>query len=74
MIAIEAGWVVTEVGRQPWIVYEIIRTKDAVTPVPGMVYHFYLFVALYVSLAAATVWLMGRQIMMVQTRLSGGAK
>jgi cytochrome bd ubiquinol oxidase subunit I len=74
MIAIEAGWVVTEVGRQPWIVYEIMRTKDAVTPVPGMVYHFYLFVALYVSLAAATVWLMGRQIMMVQTRLSGGAK
>jgi cytochrome bd ubiquinol oxidase subunit I len=74
MIAIEAGWVVTEVGRQPWIVYGIMRTKDAVTPVPGMVYHFYLFVALYVSLAAATVWLMGRQIMMVQTRLSGGAK
>ena len=37
MIAIEAGWVVTEVGRQPWIVYNIVRTADAVTPMPGLV-------------------------------------
>jgi len=74
MLAIEAGWVVTEVGRQPWIVYGIVRTRDAVTPVPGMVYHFYLFLVLYLALAAATVWLMGRQIMKVQTRLSGGAQ
>ena len=74
MLAIEAGWVVTEVGRQPWIVYGIVRTRDALTPVPGMVYHFYLFLVLYLALAAATVWLMGRQIMKVQTRLSGGAQ
>ncbi len=39
----EAGWIVTEVGRQPWIIYGILKTKDAVTPVPGMQYHFYLF-------------------------------
>ncbi|MGF1926278.1 MAG: cytochrome ubiquinol oxidase subunit I, partial [Bacteroidia bacterium] len=31
-VALEAGWVVTEVGRQPWIIYGIMRTKDAVTP------------------------------------------
>jgi cytochrome d ubiquinol oxidase subunit I len=66
MVAIEAGWVVTEVGRQPWIIYGIVRTKDAVTPVPGMVYHFYLFVALYLALAAATVWLLRRQILAAQ--------
>jgi cytochrome d ubiquinol oxidase subunit I len=66
MVAIEAGWVVTEVGRQPWIIYGIVRTKDALTPVPGMVYHFYLFVVLYLSLAAATVWLLRRQILAVQ--------
>lgn len=65
-VAIEAGWVVTEVGRQPWIIYGIMRTKDAVTPVPGMVYHFYLFLALYVALAAASVWLLRRQIDAVQ--------
>ena len=66
MVAIEAGWVVTEVGRQPWIIYGIVRTKDALTPVPGMVYHFFLFLVLYLSLAAATVWLLRRQIMSVQ--------
>lgn len=73
MIAIEAGWVVTEVGRQPWIVYGIMRTKDAVTPVPGMVYHFYLFLVLYLALAATTVWLLRRQIQAAQRKFPGGA-
>src|SRR5207302_1182161 len=36
MVAIEAGWTVTEVGRQPWIVQGVMRTADAVTPVPGL--------------------------------------
>lgn len=71
MVAIEAGWVVTEVGRQPWIIYGILRTKDAVTPVPGMVYHFYLFLVLYLTLAAATVWLLWRQIRVVQRKFGG---
>lgn len=71
MVAIEAGWIVTEVGRQPWIVYGIMRTKDAVTPVPGMVYHFYLFLVLYLSLAAATVWLLRRQILAGQQKFGG---
>lgn len=71
MVALEAGWVVTEVGRQPWIVYGIMRTKDAVTPVPGMVYHFYLFVGLYLMLAAATGWLLRRQILTVQRKFGG---
>ncbi len=71
MVALEAGWVVTEVGRQPWIIYGIMRTKDAVTPVPGMVYHFCLFLVLYLGLAAATVWLLGRQIRAVQQKFGG---
>ena len=74
MIAIEAGWIVTEVGRQPWIIYGIMRTKDAVTPVPGMVYHFYLFLVLYLSLAAATVWLFKRQIQAAQIKFAGGER
>lgn len=68
MVALEAGWVVTEVGRQPWIIYGIMRTKDAVTPVPGMIYHFYLFLVLYLTLAVATVWLLRRQILAVQQK------
>jgi cytochrome d ubiquinol oxidase subunit I len=39
-IALEAGWTVTEVGRQPWIIYGIMKTKDALTPMPGLVFPF----------------------------------
>jgi len=61
-VALEAGWVVTEVGRQPWIIHKIMRTKDAVTPMPGMVFSFYMYVGVYLTLAAAVTWLMLRQI------------
>lgn len=64
-LAIEAGWIVTEVGRQPWIIYKIMRTADAVTPMPGIVYTFYLFTAVYVLLSAMVVFLFYRQIRMV---------
>lgn len=61
-IALEAGWTVTEVGRQPWIIYEIMLTKDAVTPIPGIVYSFIVFTAIYISLAAIVTFLLYRQI------------
>ncbi len=61
-IALEAGWIVTEVGRQPWIIHGVMKTKDAVTPVPGIVVSFYMYLCLYTSLAIAVTWLMIRQI------------
>ncbi|MGE5092458.1 MAG: cytochrome ubiquinol oxidase subunit I [Bacillota bacterium] len=61
-LAIEAGWTVTEVGRQPWIIAGILRTRDAVTPMPGIAVPFALFTLLYVGLAVAVVWLLYRQI------------
>ncbi len=61
-IALEAGWTVTEVGRQPWIIYEILRTKDAVTPMPGLVYPFLAFTTVYAFLSIVVTWLMIRQI------------
>jgi len=64
-LAIEAGWIVTEVGRQPWIIYGIMRTRDAVTPMPGIQYTFYLFTLIYILLSAAVVFLFVRQIRMV---------
>ncbi|WP_028295575.1 cytochrome ubiquinol oxidase subunit I [Olivibacter sitiensis] len=64
-IALEAGWMVTEIGRQPWIIYGVMRTADAVTPMPGLVYSFYLFTAVFVSLSAIVVFLLYRQILMV---------
>jgi cytochrome d ubiquinol oxidase subunit I len=62
MIAVEAGWVVTEVGRQPWIVHNIIRTADAVTPVPGLVVPLVGFTLLYAFLGVVVVALLRRQI------------
>jgi cytochrome d ubiquinol oxidase subunit I len=56
-IATEAGWTVTEVGRQPWIVQGILRTADAVTPMPGLVFPMMAFALLYVGLGAVVVTL-----------------
>lgn len=64
-IALEAGWTVTEVGRQPWIIYNIMRTKDAVTPMPGIAVSFYIFTAVFVSLSAIVIFLLHRQMKMV---------
>jgi cytochrome d ubiquinol oxidase subunit I len=61
-IAIETGWIVTEVGRQPWIIYGVMRTADAVTPMPGLVVPFVAFTLLYVFLAAISVFLLLRQV------------
>lgn len=61
-IATEAGWVVTEVGRQPWIVQGLLRTADAVTPMPGLTVPFTVFTLLYMGLAAVVVILIRAQV------------
>jgi cytochrome d ubiquinol oxidase subunit I len=66
-IAVEAGWIVTEVGRQPWIIYGIMKTKDAVTPMPGVQYPFYLITLIYLVLTFIVILLMRRQILAVHT-------
>jgi len=71
-IAIEAGWIVTEVGRQPWVVYRILRTADAVTPMPGLVVPFLTFTLLYLFLAVIVVWLLWHQVVASPT-ISAGA-
>ena len=53
--AIEAGWVTTEVGRQPWIVYNIARTSSAVTTASGVSVSFIVVLVLYTLLAVATI-------------------
>jgi cytochrome d ubiquinol oxidase subunit I len=55
IVALECGWIVTEVGRQPWVVYEIMRTKDAVTGASGIWVTFSIVLVLYTLLGAATV-------------------
>lgn len=65
-IALEAGWVVTEVGRQPWIIYGIMKTADAVTPMPGLVYPFLMFTFIYIFLTFTVAWLLVRHIRTVE--------
>jgi cytochrome bd ubiquinol oxidase subunit I len=57
-LALQAGWIVTEVGRQPWTIYEVMRTSDAVTPVDGVPLTFFGFSVLYLVLGTALVVLL----------------
>ena len=56
ILALEAGWIVTEVGRQPWVVYEVLRTSDAVTQADGVRATFISVVVLYAGLGIATLF------------------
>lgn len=49
-LALEAGWVVTEVGRQPWVIYQVMRTSEGVTPVAEVPVTFLVFSLLYLAL------------------------
>jgi cytochrome d ubiquinol oxidase subunit I len=60
VIALEAGWVVTEVGRQPWIVQGVMRTEDAVTQAPGLAWVLLGTVVLYTALTIGTVAVLRR--------------
>lgn len=68
-IALEAGWVVTETGRQPWIIYGLLRTADAVTPRPGVSYTFALYVFLYGFLTLMVAFLLYRQMLLLHRSL-----
>lgn len=61
-VAIEAGWTVTEVGRQPWVIYGFMRTADAVTPMPGLIVPFTVFSVLYLVLSVIVVYLLRRHV------------
>jgi cytochrome d ubiquinol oxidase subunit I len=59
-VAMEAGWMVTEEGRQPWIATNFLRTSDAVTTAPHLEIAFYGFTVLYLFLALTLAWLLLR--------------
>ena len=66
LIALESGWLVTEWGRQPWIVRGALRTADAVTSFPYKAAPFWLFTITYLFLAAVVAYLLWRQIISSQ--------
>ena len=60
-VAVIAGWVTTEVGRQPWVIYGLLRTKDAVSPIatPGVTGSLIAFVIVYFTVfAAGTIYIL----------------
>ncbi len=62
IIAVQAGWTVTEVGRQPWVIHGILRTADAVTPMPHLQIPFLAFTALYGVLGFVAFALLKRHV------------
>ena len=60
LVALIAGWIVTEVGRQPWIVYELMRTEDAVTGAEGIPVGYATLVAVYLGLASVALFMLRR--------------
>jgi cytochrome d ubiquinol oxidase subunit I len=60
LVALLAGWVTTEVGRQPWVVYEVMRTSEAVTGAGGVPVGYATLALVYAGLLAAVVWVLRR--------------
>jgi cytochrome bd ubiquinol oxidase subunit I len=60
LVALIAGWVVTEVGRQPWVVYGVMRTSAAVTGAGGIPVGYATLAVVYLGLAVAVVWILRR--------------
>jgi cytochrome d ubiquinol oxidase subunit I len=60
VVALIAGWVTTEVGRQPWVVYGVMRTSEAVTGAKGVPIGYGALVLVYVGVAAGTFWVLRR--------------
>ena len=60
LVALLAGWLTTEIGRQPWIVYRVMRTADAVTGAKGVPVGLATVTVVYLLLAGLVVWLLRR--------------
>jgi cytochrome d ubiquinol oxidase subunit I len=60
VVALIAGWITTEVGRQPWIVYGVMRTTEAVTGASGIPIGYGTLVAVYIGLAGGVGWMLRR--------------
>jgi cytochrome d ubiquinol oxidase subunit I len=60
LTALIAGWITTEVGRQPWIVYDVMRTSEAVTGADAVPIGYATLVVVYLALAGLVLWLLRR--------------
>jgi cytochrome bd ubiquinol oxidase subunit I len=65
LLAVEAGWCVTEVGRQPWIIRGVLLVSEAVTPMPGLFYSLLTCAAVYAFLGSVVAVLLYRHVVSV---------
>jgi cytochrome bd ubiquinol oxidase subunit I len=72
LVALICGWITTEVGRQPWIVYEVMRTSEAVTGADGIPFGYAFLVVLYLCLAAVVLLLL-RRLARQPVEIGGGS-
>jgi cytochrome d ubiquinol oxidase subunit I len=62
LVAVEAGWMVTEVGRQPWIIQGLMRTREAVTPMPNLVVPLGVTCLVYLVLGVVVAVILRRYV------------
>jgi len=62
ILAMQAGWMVTEIGRQPWVIYNVMRTHEATVPLPGILISLTAFALIYVTLGIMSVVILWRHI------------
>jgi cytochrome bd ubiquinol oxidase subunit I len=60
VVALIAGWVTTEVGRQPWVVDKVMLTSQAVTGAGGIVVGYATLALVYLGVACAVAWILRR--------------
>jgi cytochrome d ubiquinol oxidase subunit I len=60
VVALICGWIVTEVGRQPWVVYRVMPTSQAVTSAGGIPVGYATLWIVYLAVAAGVVWILRR--------------
>jgi cytochrome bd ubiquinol oxidase subunit I len=60
LVALTCGWVTTEVGRQPWVVYDVMRTSEAVTGASGIPVGYATLALVYAGLGLAVFWVLRR--------------
>ena len=71
-LCLEAGWITTETGRQPWAIYNVLKVSDSVTTASGILQWFVLFSLVYVLLVVFMVGILLRQAARRRARLALG--
>jgi cytochrome d ubiquinol oxidase subunit I len=75
-VAVISGWVVTESGRQPWVIQDVLRTADAVSPVPGgsVATTLVLFIAVYGVVFSVGIYFINRLIVRGPEKFGGSLR